>query len=161
MNAYVKGPDYVWASLKLTSAMLTRGMHIDRGTALGNGRGIFVLDSVAVWCKVLGQLTGGNSMGARVQKGFFEAAPSLRLTAYRKLVRPVRDELGAELRSTFQTVQTALAQASHPKSQAFQLAQTLTWEDKRANFRLVRDLLLGFEALPQYQDESLLRLARL
>jgi hypothetical protein len=161
MSEYAKSPSYLWASLRLSSVMLTRGMHLDRGTTFRKGNGIFILDSVAVWCKVLGQLTGGDSAGARTQKEFFKTAPSLRLADYRKLARPVRDELGPELRSTFLAVQTVLTQVGHPKIRSFQLVQTMTWEDGRADFRLIRDLLMGFEALPQHHDERLLRLGRL
>jgi hypothetical protein len=140
--------------------MLTRSMHVDRATTLGGGHGIFVLDCMAVWCKILGQMANHDSLRAATQKEFFRAASPLRLTAYRGLVRPIRNELGPEMRSTLQAVGTTLSQVGHPKSEAFRLVQTLRWEDPRANYRLVRDLLMGFDALPQqYRDESLLNKA--
>ncbi len=154
---YVKSPAYLWVGVWMTSRRLWHESgYRDRAANPDQRTGIFILDSIAVWCKVLAQFTGGDSLEARRQMQFFETAPSLKLTAYRKLIRPVRDELGEELQESLKEVQTRLHRIAPQRSQTFAFAQTLRWENPQANRQLVSKLLMGFDVLPQYQDPQLL-----
>lgn len=156
MNTYITSPAHLWVGLRLTRLMLTRHTYPNRGEARGYGDGVFILDHLAVSCKALGLLTGGDTRGAQEQRRLLAELSPLPLKDYGRRVRPIRQEMREELLPAFRWVRTTLRDARHPKADVFETVLKLSWQDQRATPRLIGDLLLGFDALPQYKDVGLL-----